>query len=155
MHENEEEFPIGTTPWKTEKEFDAYFERIASGTATPNEIDDFNVMVMKRFCLMVYDGRPVDRWIMNHLADTFVKVLAGGAWADEFHLPWMKPTRIRSDAKQRGLEIYCFVKNALGDGKENAKVTKCLDAAAAQFNCSYETARGQYYAWCKCLSKNE
>jgi hypothetical protein len=137
---------------KTQEFLDAYFEQIQRGDAQ-DEGEEFNVMVMEQFCLNVYNKQPIAPWIMMHLANTFSKILEGGAWEEEFHLPWMEQTKVRPAAKQRKLEIYCFVAGELSKDKNQKTVTELLNKAVTKFNCSFETARAGYYEWQKELSE--
>jgi hypothetical protein len=71
-------FPEGRSPY-----FEEFAERIGNGTATDLEHEEFYMRLMQRFCANVYDGKPVESWVLNAFADAFTKILMGGNWHDE------------------------------------------------------------------------
>jgi hypothetical protein len=150
--DSEDMFAGGYSP-----DFEEVSNRIGNGTATDLEHEDFYMLLMQRFCINVYEGRPVEPWILNAFADAFTKILMGGNWNDEIPLPWIPMTPIRSRAEERNLRIYCEIENSINNSlKENPlekpQITKLIEIAASNHNCSYETARDSYYKLKKNLS---
>lgn len=150
--DNEDIFAEGRSPY-----FEECRERIKNGTATDLDIEEFHMRLMQRFCINVYEEKPVESFILYAFADAFSKMLMGGYWNDEIPLPWIPRTPIRSRAEERDLKIYCEIENKIRaalkeDPSKKQKITKLLKAAAFNHNCSYEIARDGYYKLKKKLS---
>lgn len=149
---NDDIFAEGRSPG-----FEEYLERVDNRTTSDEEQEEFYMRLMQRFCLNVYEGKPVDPWILRAFADAFTKILLGGDWCDEIYLPWIPQTTIRSRADQRDLEIYCEVQNAINEASmanppKKLKTTELIRIAASKHCCSYEIARDAYYKLRKKLS---
>lgn len=132
-------------------------DRIDNETATDLDHEEFYMRLMQRFCINVHEDKPVEPFILHALANAFAKILMGGDWNDEIPLPWVPMTPIGTRVYRRNLGIYCEIENAINDGlKENSlekpKITKLIETAALNHNCSYEIARDSYYELKKKLS---
>ncbi|MGN0925613.1 hypothetical protein [Ectopseudomonas mendocina] len=136
---------------RAEDDIDALFARVEAGQASEMDHELFNACMMDRFIGRVHCGQPIEPWILEALADAFVKILFGGEWNDEIRLPGRPMTPIRSPKDQRALDIYCAVANAIN--LEGRAVTEAIDSAAASHAVSYETARADYYKWKDWFSK--
>lgn len=150
--DNEDMFLEGRSP-----DFEEFADRIGNRTATDLELEEFHMRLMQRFCVNVYEGKPVEPWILKAFADAFAKMLMGSDWNDEIPLPWIPRTPMWSRVEERELAIYCEVENTINNSlKENPskkpKITKLLEIAAFNHNCSYEIARDGYYKLKKKLS---
>lgn len=150
--DDEDIFAEGRSPY-----FEECRERIKNETATDLDIEEFYMRLMQRFCINVYEEKPVEPFILYAFADAFAKMLMGGYWNDVIPLPWIPTTPIRSRVEERDLTIYCEIENTIRAAlKENPskkpKITKLLETAAFNHNCSYEIARDAYYKLKKKLS---
>ncbi|UOA08577.1 hypothetical protein [Methylobacter sp. S3L5C] len=150
--DTEDIFEYGRSPY-----FDEYCTRIRNGTATDMEHKEFYMILMQRFCINVYDEKPVEPWILVAFANAFTKILAGGDWNDEITLPWIPMTPLRKQADERNLHIYCEIQNIINktlkhNSLEKPKITKLIEDSADKHNCSYEIAREAYYKYKKKLS---
>jgi len=142
-------------PLDPQFDFESYFAKTGTGTATKEELEEFAMRVMgqfmRDFCENGATGVP--HWIMNYLCEQFNMVLLGEEWERAFPLPWTTPTPIYSRSQQQALEIFCDVANAL-KGDPSLSVTTAIAAAARSKNVSYETARAAWYKQVKNMPRN-
>ncbi|WP_036249079.1 hypothetical protein [Methylobacter sp. BBA5.1] len=150
--DTEDIFAEGRSP-----HFEEFADRIGNITATDIEQEEFYMRLMQRFCINVYENKPIEPWILRAFADAFAKILMGGDWEDEIYLPWKSMSTIWSRAEERNLKIYCEIENTINDALKESQVqkpqiTKLIADAADKHNCSYEIARDAYYKLKKSLS---
>lgn len=133
-------------------DIDRLFARVREGTSTDVDHQLFDACMLDRFVTRVGAGDPVEPWIMECLAEAFLRMLMGSEWNNEISLPGRPRTPVRPPKEQRNLEIYCAVVGLIS--QSGYKVTDALTAVADARAVSYETARAAYYQWRARLSKN-
>jgi hypothetical protein len=132
--------------------FAEYRQLVKNGCATEQQHHEFYLRMIWHFIESVGEDRSPDKWVMNALADAFLKVVYGGRWEDEFPLPWTKVSLPYSRAEWSALEIYCTITNALNaDNKLTVKAA--IEIAVKKYSVSPQKASSAYYLHKKQLSK--
>ncbi|MDO8272791.1 MAG: hypothetical protein Q7U82_12895 [Gammaproteobacteria bacterium] len=127
------------------------FRRVRAGEATETDHELFDGCLLDRFVTRAFARETLEPWIAEYLANAFYKVMSGGDWDAEIHLPGRPRPSAFAWREQRALEIYCEVTNAVN--QEGQGITEAISAAADRTAVSYETARADYYKWRRKLSK--
>lgn len=134
--------------------FDEYRQLVVSLEANTKQLNEFHLRMIQHFIERVGSETQPDKWVMEALADNFLKVVMGGRWEDEFPLPWTQASSPFSRAEKSALNIYCDIANAL-KANPKLKVTDAINKIAGEHFVSYEKARAAYYSYKKVFSKNE
>jgi hypothetical protein len=124
--------------------FSEFTDLVSNGNATEQHHEEFTLRLIEQFMDSVYAGKTPDGWVMHALADSFMKVVNGGRWEDEFPLPWTKISLPHTAAEWQALGIFCDVTNVI-KSSPGAEVTAVIREVASARNVSYESARAAYY----------
>jgi hypothetical protein len=130
-------------------DLDELFARVRDRTSSKEDHAFFDFSMLDRFISRVYRGEQVEPWILEWMADTFYKVLMGGAWDEEIISPGKTDLPPKEKRYQRDLAIYCDARNLAND--EHIAITDALQVVSEWHSVSYETARAAYYRFKKQL----
>lgn len=128
----------------TDFNFEDYFSRFGRGETSAQENAEWDARVLGLFCRDVFEERKVPTWVLEHLANEFSKILAGGKWNDSFPLPWHPADPVRSRSEEIALQIFCDIANEMKRDCTQ-KITSVIKEIADRHHVSYETARAAWY----------
>lgn len=135
-------------------DYDEYLELIRDGKATQRHHDEFHYRMLWHFILCVGGGEQPKQFVMNALADIFLKITQGGRWDDEIPMPWSDRSSPFSQAERKDLDIFCQIGNRLMTDK-NQNITSIIEDVARSNNVSFEKARAAWYARRGLLTNND
>jgi len=130
--------------------FETFIEQIQNGEASEEDSNNFDIIIMMRFCSKVYKKESIEPWIMNYFADNFYKILLGSYLNEEFNVPWDPKKDDRSRTEKRNIKLFCDIENERRNG--TGKIVDIINETALKYNCSFEVARDTYYKFRKNLS---
>lgn len=135
-------------------DYDEYLELIRDGKATQRHHDEFHYRMLWHFILCVGGGEQPKQFVMNALADIFLKITQGGRWDDEMPMPWSDRSSPFSQAERKDLDIFCQIGNRFMTDK-NQNITSIIEDVAKSNNVSFEKARAAWYARRGLLTNND
>lgn len=103
--------------------------------------------VLSAFCAHVFEGAPIDRWMLEEIAGGFSLVLRGLPWHVAFELPGRRapePQGTLDPMDLRDFRIYCGVVRRI---ECREAVVAAIRQVAQREHVSFETARAAYYRW--------
>ncbi|TDK26173.1 hypothetical protein E2F46_06135 [Luteimonas aestuarii] len=126
---------------------DALLERVRSDESQPGDVVHFHPAIINRFCDFALDGREIEHWMLEALADSLLGVLKGGEWHDEFDLPGRAPQPGSTGWHPRDEKEFNIALTVAARVMRKERVTSAMHAVAAEMSCSFETVRAAYYKW--------